>query len=68
MVVLLKDVMRMSRPRRLEGHEGRGKVATMRRRLPCALHLAESPGDMDFLTLHAAQRDAAAALGFRTPV
>ncbi len=36
--------------------------------LACALYLAESPGDMDFLTLDAAQRDAAAALGFRTPV
>lgn len=34
----------------------------------CALYLAESPGDMDFLTLDAPQRDAAAALGFRTPV
>ena len=36
--------------------------------LACALYLAESPGDLDFLTLDAAQRDAAAALGFRTPV
>ena len=36
--------------------------------LACALYLAESPGDMDFLTLDVAQRDAAAALGFRTPV
>jgi len=36
--------------------------------LACALYLAESPADMDFLTLDAAQRDAAAALGFRTPV
>jgi hypothetical protein len=32
------------------------------------LNLAESPGDMDFLTLHAAPRDAAAALGLGTPV
>lgn len=36
--------------------------------LACALYLAESPEDVDFLTLDAAQRDAAAALGFRTPV
>lgn len=33
-----------------------------------ALYVAESPGDVDFLTLDAAQRDAAAALGFPTPV
>lgn len=36
--------------------------------LACALYLAESPGDVDFLTLDTAQRDTAAALGFRTPV
>ncbi|NJD19442.1 MAG: type II toxin-antitoxin system VapC family toxin [Gemmatimonadetes bacterium] len=36
--------------------------------LACALYLAESPGDLDFLTLDGAQRDAAAALGFRTPL
>jgi len=33
-----------------------------------ALYLAESPADVDFLTLDSAQRDAAAALGFPTPV
>jgi len=36
--------------------------------LACALYLAESPEDVSFLTLDAAQRDAAAALGFRTPI
>jgi predicted nucleic acid-binding protein len=36
--------------------------------LASALYLAESPEDMDFLTLDAAQRDTAAALGFGTPV
>lgn len=36
--------------------------------LAAALYLAESPTDVDFLTLDAAQRDAAAALGFSTPV
>ena len=36
--------------------------------LASALYLAESPGDVDFLTLDAAQRDAAATLGFRTPL
>jgi predicted nucleic acid-binding protein len=36
--------------------------------LACALYLAEAPGDVDFLTLDGAQRDAAAALGFPTPV
>ncbi len=36
--------------------------------LACAMYLAESPGDLDFLTLDGAQRDAAAALGFRTPL
>ncbi|MDP2957675.1 MAG: PIN domain-containing protein [Longimicrobiales bacterium] len=33
-----------------------------------ALYLAESPADVDFLTLDSAQREAAAALGFATPV
>ena len=33
-----------------------------------ALYLAESPADVDFLTLDPAQREAAAALGFPTPV
>lgn len=33
-----------------------------------ALYLAESPSDVDFLTLDAAQREAASALGFPTPV
>lgn len=33
-----------------------------------ALYLAESPSDVDFLTLDAAQRDAAASLGFPTPM
>ncbi len=32
-----------------------------------ALYLAESPADVDFLTLDSTQRDAAAALGFATP-
>lgn len=32
-----------------------------------ALYLAESPADVDFLTLDSAQREAAAALGFPTP-
>lgn len=32
-----------------------------------ALYVAESPGDVDFLTLDDNQREAAAALGFRTP-
>ena len=36
--------------------------------IAAALYLAESPADVDFLTLDAAQRDAAAALGFPTPV
>lgn len=36
--------------------------------LATALYVAESPGDMDFLTLDAAQREAAVALGFRAPV
>lgn len=36
--------------------------------LACALYLAESPEDVDFLTLDAPQREAAAALGFRTPL
>lgn len=33
-----------------------------------ALYLAESPADVDFLTLDSTQREAAAALGFPTPV
>ena len=33
-----------------------------------ALYLAESPPDVDFLTLDSAQREAASALGFPTPV
>jgi len=33
-----------------------------------ALYLAESPAEVDFLTLDSAQREAAAALGFATPV
>ena len=33
-----------------------------------ALYLAESPGDVDFLTLDVAQRETAAAVGFPTPV
>jgi predicted nucleic acid-binding protein len=33
-----------------------------------ALYLAESPGDVAFLTLDQPQRDVAAALGFRTPL
>jgi uncharacterized protein with PIN domain len=33
-----------------------------------ALYLAESPADVAFLTLDQAQRDAAANLGFRTPL
>jgi predicted nucleic acid-binding protein len=33
-----------------------------------ALYLAESPGDVDFLTLDGAQRETAAELGFSTPV
>lgn len=36
--------------------------------LATALYLAESPSDVDFLTLDASQREAASALGFRTPV
>jgi len=36
--------------------------------LATALYVAEAPSDIDFLTLDAAQRDAAAALGFSTPV
>lgn len=36
--------------------------------LASALYVSESPADLDFLTLDAAQRDAAAALGFPTPV
>ena len=36
--------------------------------LASALYVAESPSDLDFLTLDGAQRDAAAALGFPTPV
>lgn len=36
--------------------------------LATALYLAESPSDVAFLTLDAAQRDAASALGFSTPV
>ncbi len=36
--------------------------------LATALYLAESPADVDFLTLDSAQREAAAALGFSTPV
>jgi predicted nucleic acid-binding protein len=36
--------------------------------LACALYLAESPGDLDFLTLDAAQRETAVALGFRAPI
>jgi predicted nucleic acid-binding protein len=36
--------------------------------LATALYLAESPADMDFLTLDAAQREAATALGFSTPI
>lgn len=35
--------------------------------LATALYLSESPADVDFLTLDAAQRDAASALGFPTP-
>jgi predicted nucleic acid-binding protein len=33
-----------------------------------ALYLAETPGEVDFLTLDAEQREAAGALGFPTPV
>lgn len=33
-----------------------------------ALYLAESPGDVTFLTLDRPQTEAAAALGFRTPL
>ena len=36
--------------------------------LATALYVAESPADMDFLTLDSAQREAAAAVGFSTPV
>jgi uncharacterized protein with PIN domain len=36
--------------------------------LAAALYLAESPADLDFLTLDSPQREAAAALGFPTPV
>lgn len=36
--------------------------------LASALYVAEAPADLDFITLDAAQRDAAAALGFPTPV
>ena len=36
--------------------------------LALALYLADPPGEMDFLTLDVAQREAAAALGFSTPV
>jgi predicted nucleic acid-binding protein len=36
--------------------------------LATALYLTESPGDIDFLTVDAAQRSAAATLGFNTPV
>lgn len=36
--------------------------------LATALYLAESPADVDFLTLDSAQREAASALGFSTPV
>lgn len=36
--------------------------------LATALYLAESPGDVAFLTLDAGQRDVAAGLGFATPV
>ena len=35
--------------------------------LATALYVAESPADMDFLTLDSAQREAAAAVGFSTP-
>lgn len=38
------------------------------RHLATALYLAESPADVDFLTLDSAQREAAEALGFSTPV
>lgn len=33
-----------------------------------ALYLAESPGEVDFLTLDSAQREVAASLGFPTPM
>jgi predicted nucleic acid-binding protein len=36
--------------------------------LATALYLAESPADIDFLTLDSAQREVAAVVGFRTPV
>lgn len=35
--------------------------------LASALYLCESPPDLDFLTLDAAQRETASALGFPTP-
>ena len=36
--------------------------------LAAALYLAESPGDVTFLTLDQPQREVAAALGFQTPL
>lgn len=70
---LLDGVTWVLPDRRLSAELGRVLAARPLRgadlwHLATALYVAESPADVDFLTLDADQREAAAALGFPTPV